>query len=419
MKNLIVGPSHVVRMQHAKSSNCLPADIDEPVFIGMGGAPTWSDNIFNKVSESLDSGSKIHLILGDYRFGNNILAEGKDVLSQDKVYINIHGEFLTPENDRKMYGFYLQGLDKWRSSYPNINIIPWTLLMRRAENISTQHHVDVNGIYTHPTVNEEMLIGKYCEPSYLRCLEIPSSVLKNFYIDNDLHPSTLGYVFLTKCITKLDPHESVYASLKIVEFVISDFFKKLSIEKKIYITGDSVAMATIKKVLPFEYNLKNFLCFEKDHGVDYIEINIESVTSSLSNSNFSNAKDNNKISFPWDYLGFSAISQRHPDLKRLQPAPHTLPLSEPLSYYELFKSDEFFDIGEKLTPTLKGMLFILSLASRKPSNEKVAIINNSIKDMFSSVDHASFKYHESEQSIKKSNETIMGKISNFLVSLLK
>ncbi len=44
--------------------------------------------------------------------------------------------------------------------------------------------------------------------------------------------------------------------------------------------------------------------------------------------------------------------------------------------------DSFFDIGERLTPTIKGVLFIISLASSLNIKKKNEILEDTLIDIF-------------------------------------
>jgi len=255
--------------------------------------------------------------------------------------------------------------------------------MRRAENIYSQNHINSKGQYFHPIINEEEIIKKYCDASYIRCMKIPASMLRHFYIDTDLHPSTLGYMFLAKCILDNDPYESAYSSVKELKFYITDFFHKLDINKKIVVRGTSVSLSSLRKVLPVEYCLEDLISFDEITARNVFEINLQSLKDIGDVNVNMKGPMRDIINFPWDYLGYETISTRHPDLNRLKPLPCQLPTSPEIEYFHLFKKDELFDIGEKLTPTLKGMLYIISLASNKSHVEKKKLIDECINKVYS------------------------------------
>jgi len=370
----------VVRMQHAFICNQPSLFPDIPIFIGMGGAPTWSKDISGRIDKSLSDNQPIYYISGDFRFGNTIIADGIDIECATKEYINVNGNYLSDLNDLKMYGFYLRGMDSLVAKFRTLKIIPWTLLMRRAQNISNGRHINELGDYAHPIYDEKNLIEKYSSYSYTKCLSISPKVLSQFYIDNDLHPSTLGYMFLSRCIGNDDPYQSIHYVVKHLNKCIKKFLLDLDIHKKINIVGCSTAFSTFKKVLPFEYGLDNLITINKELSNNDISINLLSLEET-SKANFK-ISQSGEINIPWDYLGFMEISKRHPDLKRLKPEAEYFNYFSFSEFYSAFKVNDFFDIGEKLTPTLKGTLFILSMASKLSENKKVEIINEAINDIF-------------------------------------
>lgn len=381
MKNIIAGPSHVVRMQHAVANRNLAINVNSLEFIGLGGAPTWNPILFNKVKSTYSLGDNVSLIVGDFRFGNSIMQDGIDIAEAEKNYINVHREFISPAEDTKMYAYFIRGLENWKSHFKYLNAIPWTLIMRRAENLSIGIHLDDKGFYQHPSYNEHDVISLYCDKSYLRCLSVPYRLLNAFYIDSDLHPSTLGYMFLSKCIEKHNPVSSVYFCIKKLEKNLRYFFKEMNIPKKVNIFGDSVSLATLKKVLPVELCLNDIIYFSDNPSAECINIKLNSLKSNVTDICELATDDMGIINFPWDYLGFRSISKRHPDLNRLNPIGISMDGIKQIGYYNKFDAESFFDIGEKLTPTLRGMLFILSLASDLSDEQRMGVISRTLTNI--------------------------------------
>jgi hypothetical protein len=156
------------------------------------------------------------------------------------------------------------------------------------------------------------------------------------------------------------------------------------------ITGDSVALSTLSKVIPF--NKSGFDKFKscsysdyksnfKDLKHDMIVIELLSLESSKINSA---DRGHVSIKFPWDYLGFATISKRHVDLHRLKPTDMSLEGYKDIDCFEEIDQESIFDIGERLTPTIKGMLFIISLASNLDYKKKNKILEETLTDIFSS-----------------------------------
>lgn len=391
MSDIIVGPSHVIRMEHLYKTKIVKPDGCVFSFIGGGGAPTWSRSIFTRLESIQKEKDSIHLIIGDFRFGNSITQLGVDISETNVNHINVNGSLISEENDRLMASYFVRGLKAWREKHNEVNMIPWTLLMRRADNILKNNYIDDNGTYKHPFIDEFHIINQFCNQSYLDCLDIPSDILNLLYIDSDLHPSTLGYMFISRCVNKEQPCKAIYESLGTLESTMKRLVKKLKINKKILITGSSIAIDTFSKVLPFDSKFLEFaVTHSSEHSqlsneqrqAEYHIISLDSVSATMGTSLASRIEG--VIYFPWDYLGFKTISKRHKDLERLQPNDRELKHYNNISYFNIYEENSLFDIGERLTPTIKGALFILSLASEVNGNEKAKIIDESIDELFSS-----------------------------------
>lgn len=384
MRDIIVGPSHVVRLEHLYKNNVLKKTQKDIVFIGRGGAPTWSIQLFNFFEVLRKHDDAIHLIIGDFRFGNSIIEDELDINETKVNHINVTGRLINAENDVVMATHFTRGLRKWKDLGVDVNFIPWTLIMRRADNIIKGSYVDDSGNYNHPQVDEVEILNEFCNPAYIKCLDVSVETMSQFYIDGDLHPSTLGYMFILDMIRKHDPYSSVNASMLKLRFVLNQFFKKLKITKTVLITGDSIAIPTLTKVIPFnKYGLEkiracsyhDYKSYSKDLKNDMIVVDLLSLDSTIKHCI---SRDDDLIrQFPWDYLGFTTISKRHIDLHRLKPSEMSLE-----DFNEVSVKDSFFDIGERLTPTIKGVLFIISLASNLDVNKKNEIIDDTLFNIF-------------------------------------
>jgi len=386
MRDIIVGPSHVVRLEHLFKSNIINDNLQDAVFIGRGGAPTWSLQLFKWFEVSRKHDDAIHLIIGDFRFGNSIVEDELDINESKVNHINVTGRLINEENDLLMVTHFTRGLLKWKNIGADVNFIPWTLIMRRADNITKGSHVDEGGNYNHPQLDEVEMLNEFCDLKYIKCLDIPVETVRQFYIDGDLHPSTLGYMFILDMIKKHDPYSSISSCIAKLSFVLNQFLKKLKITKTVLITGDSIAISTLSKVIPF-----NKHGFEKFRACSYTDftssfrnlkndvvivdlLSLESTIKYCVNEN-----DGLTKKFPWDYLGFTTISKRHMDLHRLNPNKILLE-----GINEASVKDSFFDIGERLTPTIKGVLFIISLASDLDIKSKNEFIEDTLFDIFRS-----------------------------------
>lgn len=390
MRDIIVGPSHVVRLEHLYKNKVIKKPSRDVVFIGRGGAPTWSKQLFELFVKTSGRDDKLHLIIGDFRFGNSIIEDVLDIDNSKINHINVTGRLISVENDLLMANLFIRGLSKWKEMRGDINFIPWTIIMRRADNIIKHSHVDEKGNYKHPQIDEVVILDKFCDPSFIRCLEIPVDKMCQFYIDGDLHPSTLGYMFILDMVKKHDPYKSINSSIMKLSLILNDFLNKIKIKKTILITGDSVALSTLSKVIPFnksgfdKFKSCSYSDYEsnfKDLKHDMIVIELLSLESSKINSA---DRGHASIKFPWDYLGFATISKRHVDLHRLKPTDMSLEGYKDIDCFEELDQESIFDIGERLTPTIKGMLFIISLASNLDYKKKNKILEETLTDIFCS-----------------------------------
>lgn len=74
-RKCIVGPSHIVRWQHLFSNTLT----DLPAFdhYAIGGLPIWDNELISFLNDAEDKYDEIYVLVGDFRFGNDLFSEIK------------------------------------------------------------------------------------------------------------------------------------------------------------------------------------------------------------------------------------------------------------------------------------------------------------------------------------------------------
>ncbi|GAC1035838.1 hypothetical protein thsps117_05950 [Pseudomonas sp. No.117] len=396
MKSIIVGPSHVVRWQHAVNSG-LDYPFDSTVFIGLGGAPVWNKNVFDRLMKEYIPGDQVILILGDFRFGNRVLVQDKDL--DGSFYpdiLNIEKPLISDHNDLKLVNHSIENIKKWKVIFgESLVIIPWSLMLRQAEDRFHGRYLEENA-YSYPLYDVRELVLEII-PSAESDMDIFSGDLKNLrrlYIDKDLHPSSIGFEFIKNLVLKNNWVTAADKAFKDFESNLDIFLKEKLESKKgrnILICGDSIALEILIRILG-EDNLKK-LC---DHGVriehkSFSNINLMLKEGDINDilfvtkrnlfstdgyallnfrENFEVLKDKVRI-LPWELMAGYVISKRHAALAKYDPGIvnienwiASVSLS-PVLTKEFDSMDRYFDIGELLMPTVQGLFFIIEVALSK------------------------------------------------------
>lgn len=394
MKNIIVGPSHVVRWEHAVKSGSLESPFPETAFVGLGGAPVWSKDLFDRVKSLHTDNDRVLFIVGDFRFGNNIFEKpiSNDLLVSG--FRNITKKFINEDNDKALLERSLDAIELWHKFYGNsIGFLHWTLMMRQAEDRLKNKYIDSNGVYEHPLYNGLEIIKKNPPFSYdvSQSFNTPPERLTSYYIDGDLHPSPKRYELMRALALgyKWDDalHYSEMSFLRSLFSVIN--FKKKTF-RKVLICGNSIFITYVLRL--FSDQDLNLL---KAVGIYFLFASSESLTdfankndikdivfltkNGFHNPNFRNEEllaISEKIrSFgcqgrigviPWESIGYYTISFRHPSLERYRGEVSDISdwLSKTGSMLKLSDSkglDGLYDIGEHVMPTFKGIKFILNI----------------------------------------------------------
>jgi hypothetical protein len=202
MTLVLVGPSHIPRLRHALEIVGLPRPTKEIVYLGDGGYPVWNKEAFDECCEIVSPSDQILLIIADFRFGNSILSNDNveangEILQSGHTHIK--RELCTVEADHIMKKRCIDAIAIWKHKFgSNLTILHWTLAMRTVKNRILGHHVDSSGVYRHPVWNvDDAAFSEDINELSLIQHDSDLSSYDAFTIDNDLHPSTLGYLYIT------------------------------------------------------------------------------------------------------------------------------------------------------------------------------------------------------------------------------
>lgn len=203
-KAFIVGPSHAVRWkQHVKNGTLdFPKSIDN--LVGFGGAPIWSKQLFDLAHQKSIDDNKLLLMVGDFRFGNEIcLSANKnssDILTNG--YVGISAQAINEANDSYMHDRSVKALELWNKTFSkNIKFIFWDLLCRQIQDRLCGRHV-INKTYKHPHWNLESLQRLIPDEKLIDLSPLahtPMHEAVRLFIDSSSHPSQIGYQFITNC----------------------------------------------------------------------------------------------------------------------------------------------------------------------------------------------------------------------------
>lgn len=258
MRLILVGPSHIPRIRHALEVVGLPKPAQTIIYLGDGGFPIWKKSVFDDCCRQYQSGDKIILIAADFRFGNSItkdLPANFEDASFFDGYTHVTRDLCTVKNDNLLKDLCVRSLHSWKSQFgSSLTILHWTLAMRTVKNRLGKQHVDETGKYLHPVwnISESSFSGEVAGLAAVQHAE-DLSAYSNLTIDNDLHPSTLGYLYIS-AISVFGTHDKSLAAAKSIYMSgINHLTSELSrgIHPRTLLFGTSKLLQTIITALPF------------------------------------------------------------------------------------------------------------------------------------------------------------------------
>lgn len=246
---VIVGPSHVPRWKHLVLRCGWTPPAPDTVFIGDGGHPVWEAGAFAQCRALVtDPADRILLIVGDFRFGNRILAEPDRLAAAQPFaagYTHVDRSLITPANDLRLKGLCLAALAAWKQQFgAQLRICHWTLAINTLRNRMAGRHLRPDGSYHHPTWNLgefELFGGDLLDHGVF--LAGDPAVYGRLFIDRDVHPSPLGYSYLGGLCRGLD-HAAAFAA---ADAEMASELTPPPIDRPVGIAGDSHAFEVLRK----------------------------------------------------------------------------------------------------------------------------------------------------------------------------
>jgi len=201
---VIAGPSYVERWLDTVSKRVLEPPTKGTSFVGYPAHPVWSPRIWQDVgSVFVPNKSKIIVIVGDFRFGNNICGDkNKGVnfpFSGDQY--GIDRSYISPSYDREMRERCMAALEAYVNAYgAAVKFIFWALAGRQIMDMLLKRHIDQDGKYRHPVWETDHLHSCFSNNiiDLRRLHDQPIADTIRLFIDDDLHHSFAGYRFLEK-----------------------------------------------------------------------------------------------------------------------------------------------------------------------------------------------------------------------------
>ncbi|WP_237153014.1 hypothetical protein [Oryzibacter oryziterrae] len=200
----IVGPSHVVRWEHLLAIGSLPPPGCEVSFVHSTGAPLWDREVFEATADvAARTDSRIVLIIGDFRFGNSIVRDNLQPRYGDLFsgYSHITSELIGARSDLEVRLRAEYALLLWRKTYgERLRMVYWTQAMRSVVDGLAGKHLNPQGVSTHPLwpLDRYARTGDPIVPDLSAVLQRRPERYAKLIVDNDLHPSAIGYSLLEK-----------------------------------------------------------------------------------------------------------------------------------------------------------------------------------------------------------------------------
>lgn len=138
-KTCVVGPSHIVRWQYLAETTLTSL----PRFdsYAVPGLPIWDAELVSFLKSSEDRYDDIYVMVGDFRFGNEIFSTpGRN------RYLAIKKENINKNNDKELMEKSIQALDEI-GKLKNVKFVFWDLYIREFINKKAGNYTD-NGVMT-------------------------------------------------------------------------------------------------------------------------------------------------------------------------------------------------------------------------------------------------------------------------------
>ncbi len=240
-KMLVIGPSHVKRLEHALEYGILPGSRLTLEFLGRDGMPIWHP-VFTKHLTSADY-EHIFVIVGDFRFGNKIFAK-----TEAKQADGVAKELINFDNDQKLYEKSLATIDEWIALFGNkITFLFWDLLGREFTN-RHENKYTIDGQYRHPVWNYDDVLERY-QANIFNVGFINKVGMNRLAVDSANHFSMFAYLMIIDAIQHVENKK--YLTKEELEFkfrVLDKKFNQLPLDH-IYLVCDLPIFRRLKGAL--------------------------------------------------------------------------------------------------------------------------------------------------------------------------
>lgn len=213
-KTCVVGPSHIVRWQYL--ANTTLTSLPRFDSYAVPGLPVWDGELISFLKSSANQYNNIYVMVGDFRFGNEIFsAPGR------KRYLAIKKENINKDNDRQLMDKSIQALDEI-SKLNNVKFVFWDLYIREFANKKAGKYT-IDGKYQHPIWNYEFFKERYGDKS-VDLSQLDSINIDFLFVDSSLHPSILGYCFFYNLISNNSVIDSLMSCLRLKGNIDKDLY---------------------------------------------------------------------------------------------------------------------------------------------------------------------------------------------------
>ncbi|RDL47464.1 hypothetical protein BLJAPNOD_06304 [Ensifer sp. M14] len=297
-----------------------------------------------------------------------------------------------------MKSLCLAALAEWRRVFgDNLFILQWTLAMQAIQCRMEKRYLNANGVLAHPSWNiVEMTLLANDVQGMWRFADADAVKFKSLFVDRDLHPSALGYLYLTEVYRTRNHEEAFWAAFRSYRVAFDRIFNAFgTIERRRRIlTGDSFAIKVMDRMIPLEFRrrfeeLGLRMVFSPDTALDiakdcepfdelvYVsQAKLGSVPNdaatqwSKTREKFKDAAQKVTI-LPWEAI-FEQLSVRRGGYASGVRVPlaldvfDTLRGAADLDYIDLLEcggANDLVEHGAGGAPTLDGVFFILSVAA--------------------------------------------------------
>ncbi len=251
--SFIVGPSHAVRWSWHIRDGVVHSNLPSNRVWGVGGAPVWSKRLFERAGQVVAEGGKVGVMVGDFRFGNDIALTPEDLagpLFQDG-HLGIDSRAMTPELDHRMLERGLAAVQAWQEAFGDrVRFVFWDLFGRQVHDRLAGQHIG-GGRYHHPVFNYADVVGRFPGADIVDLsplLGAPMHEVRRLFIDSSCHPSQIGYLLLNDALCAgRDPIEAFRSAVANVEAELFALAGKIVGAKggAVLLTGRSVWLDTL------------------------------------------------------------------------------------------------------------------------------------------------------------------------------